>query len=125
MYRKDMLLHQGKAAGKDRAVSAGTRNGITLRHITSPVQETTSSLTNTTKQEIPMSKYHFCIGCEHITTRIVPGIHTPTVKELSCPARFNPREGKWILKDGVNPHECPRNANFMQIQKQSDERRIR
>ncbi len=72
-----------------------------------------------------MSKYHFCINCEHIKTRVVPGLQTPTVKEVSCPARFNPREGKWIPKDGVNPHECPRNANFMQIQKQSDERRLR
>jgi len=47
------------------------------------------------------------------------------VQELSCPARFNPMEGKWIPKDGVNPHECPRNENFLQIQKQSGERRHR
>jgi hypothetical protein len=47
------------------------------------------------------------------------------VKELSCPARFDPMEGKWIPKDGVNPHECPRNENFMQIQKQSGERKLR
>ena len=72
-----------------------------------------------------MSKYHFCINCEHIKIRTVPGLHTPTVKEVSCPARFNPREGKWIPMDGANPHECPRNVNFMQIQKQSDERRLR
>ena len=72
-----------------------------------------------------MSNYHFCIDCEHIKTKIVSGIHELKVKELSCPARFNPREGKWIPMDGVNPHECPRNESFMRIQKQSDERRLR
>jgi hypothetical protein len=72
-----------------------------------------------------MSKYHFCIDCEYIKIKMVSGLQVPTVKELSCPARFNPMEGKWIPKDGMNPHECPRNENFMQIQKQSGERRLR
>jgi hypothetical protein len=72
-----------------------------------------------------MSSYHFCRDCEYIKIRMVPGLNGPAVKELSCPARFNPREGKWITGDGVNPHECPRNENFIRIQKQSDERRLR
>jgi len=72
-----------------------------------------------------MSLYHFCSGCEYIKIKMVPGLDVPMVQELSCPARFNPMEGKWILKDGVNPHECPRNENFLQIQKQSGERRLR
>jgi hypothetical protein len=72
-----------------------------------------------------MSNYHFCNDCEHIRTRMVPGLNGLAVKEQSCPARFNPREGKWILLDGVNPHECPRNEKFMQIQKQAEERRLR
>ena len=66
-----------------------------------------------------MSIYYFCKDCEHIKTSIVAGLGSSMVKELSCPARFNPREGKWILKDGINPHECPRNESFMHIQKQS------
>ncbi|MDD1698701.1 MAG: hypothetical protein LUQ36_10070 [Methanoregula sp.] len=72
-----------------------------------------------------MSVYHFCTGCEYIKTKIVSGHHGPTLEELSCPARFNPREGKWLPKDGVNPHECPRNENFMHLQKQSGERKLR
>ncbi len=72
-----------------------------------------------------MGNYHFCNDCEHIKIRMVPGINGSAVKELSCPARFNPREGKWLPVNGVNPHECPRNVNFMRIQKQADERRLR
>jgi hypothetical protein len=72
-----------------------------------------------------MSNYNFCIDCEHIKIKMVPGLHALTVKELSCPAQFNPRQSKWIPEDGVNPHECPRNENFMRIQKQSCERRLR
>jgi hypothetical protein len=72
-----------------------------------------------------MGNYYFCIDCEHITTRIVPGLHGSTVKELSCPARFDPMQGKWIPTEGKNPHECPRHENFMQLQKQSSERRLR
>jgi hypothetical protein len=72
-----------------------------------------------------MSTYHFCIDCEHIKTRMVPGLNVPTVKQLSCPARFNPEEGKWVIKDGVNPHECPRHDHFIQLQKQGRERRLR
>jgi len=45
--------------------------------------------------------------CEFIKTKMVRGLGVLTVKELSCPARFNPREGKWIFKDGMNPDECP------------------
>ncbi|MFA4860042.1 MAG: hypothetical protein WC598_04730 [Methanoregula sp.] len=56
---------------------------------------------------------------------MVPGVQGSAVKEMSCPARFNPREGKWIPAHGVNPHECPRNENFMRLQKQADERRLR
>ena len=72
-----------------------------------------------------MSAYHFCTGCEYIKIRTVPGSDGSTASEWSCPARFNPREGKWIPGQGTNPHECPRNENFMRIQKQSDERRLR
>ncbi len=71
-----------------------------------------------------MSSYHFCRNCEYIKTRMVPGLHGVAVKEMSCPARFNPREGKWLLANGENPHECPRNENFMRLQKQSDECRF-
>ncbi len=70
-----------------------------------------------------MSIYHYCTDCEHIKTKMVPGLNGKTVKELSCPAQFNPRQAKWIPDEGVNPHECPRNERFMQIQKQSCERR--
>ena len=72
-----------------------------------------------------MGNYHFCRDCEYIKFRVVPGLNGSTVKEMSCPARFNPREGKWLLGNGVNPHECPRNENFMRIQKQTDDRRLR
>lgn len=72
-----------------------------------------------------MGEYHFCTDCEHIKIKVVPGIQEKTVKELSCPARFNPREGKWISGEGINPHECPRNAIFMQLQKQAGDRRQR
>jgi hypothetical protein len=66
-----------------------------------------------------MSKYHFCIDCEQIKTRMVSGLHGAMVKELSCPARFNPMEGKWNPKEGMNPHECPRNEKFMRVQHQN------
>ena len=72
-----------------------------------------------------MSTYHFCLDCEHIKSKTVSGIHEQKVEELSCPARFNPMEGKWIPEDGINPHECPRNENYMHLQKQSCERRLR
>jgi len=72
-----------------------------------------------------MSNYYFCTDCEYIKTRMIPGPNGSPVKEMSCPARFNPREGKWLLINGVNPHECPRNERFMQIQKQADERGLR
>ena len=72
-----------------------------------------------------MSLYHFCSDCEYVKIKMVPGHNVPMVQELSCPALFNPMEGKWIPKDGVNPHECPRNENFLQVQKQSGERRLR
>jgi hypothetical protein len=72
-----------------------------------------------------VGEYHFCTDCEHIKIKMVPGQEEKPVKELSCPARFNPREGKWILEEGKNPHECPRNANFMQLQKQAGDRKHR
>jgi hypothetical protein len=72
-----------------------------------------------------MSNYHFCRDCEYIKIMMVPGLNGSAVKEMSCPARFNPWEGKWIPVNEVNPHECPRNENFMRIQKQADERRLR
>ena len=72
-----------------------------------------------------MSKYYFCTDCEYIKTKMVPGLGVPMVKEMSCPARFNPMERKWIPIDGVNPHECPRNENFMHIQNQNGERKLR
>jgi hypothetical protein len=56
---------------------------------------------------------------------MAPGIGVPMVKEMSCPARFNPMEMKWLPIDGVNPHECPRNENFMHIQNQNGERKLR
>jgi hypothetical protein len=72
-----------------------------------------------------VGQYHFCIDCEHIVTRMVPGFNGLQVRELACPARFNPMEAKWILRDGPNPHECPRNDSFMQLQQQSGDRRLR
>jgi len=72
-----------------------------------------------------MSTYHFCTGCEYIKTRTAQGPNTAKSGEWSCPARFNPREGKWTLTDGVNPHECPRNEQFMALQKQSGNRKLR
>ena len=72
-----------------------------------------------------MGKYHFCIDCEYISIRKVSGLHGTPVEELSCPARFNPMEGTWPLIEGKNPHECPRNESFIQLQKQSSERRLR
>ena len=72
-----------------------------------------------------MGKYYFCLDCEHIKIKMVSGINGSTVKELSCPARFNPMEGKWILEDGKNPYECPRNEHFMELQKQSGDRLLR
>ena len=62
---------------------------------------------------------------EDIKTRIIPGLQEPMVKEVSCPARFNPREGEWIPVDGVNPHECSPNENFMQLEKQRADHRLR
>ena len=72
-----------------------------------------------------MSKYNFCVGCDQIKTKLVPGLNGTKVREVSCPARFNPMEGKWIPKDGVNPKECPRNKKLVEIQKQCAERRLR
>jgi hypothetical protein len=72
-----------------------------------------------------MSVYYFCTGCEYIKIGVVPGSKTSTAGERSCPARFNPREGKWPSTDGVNPHECPRNEQFMALQKQSGDRKLR
>ncbi|MEN6443517.1 MAG: hypothetical protein ABFC71_07190 [Methanoregula sp.] len=72
-----------------------------------------------------MSTYHFCTNCEYIKTRKVPGPDGSMGSEWSCPARFNPREGKWLPKDGANPHECPRHEAFMNLEKQSADRRLR
>lgn len=72
-----------------------------------------------------MSLYHFCIDCEHIKTSMVAGQQAQAVKEVSCPAEFNPRQAKWPPSEGVNPHECPRNDKFMQIQNQNSVRRFR
>lgn len=72
-----------------------------------------------------MSNYNFCIDCEQIKTTMVKGVHGTMVRELSCPARFNPMEGKWMVKEGINPYECPRNENFMHIRKQTGDRRLR
>jgi hypothetical protein len=72
-----------------------------------------------------MSTYHFCTGCEYIKIRTGPRPVTSTESEWSCPARFNPREGKWPAADGTNPHECPRNVQFMILQKQSSDRKTR
>jgi hypothetical protein len=72
-----------------------------------------------------MSIYHFCTDCEHIKTKTFSGRNGLAVKEVSCPAQFNPMQAKWIPKDGVNPHECPRNENYLQIQNRNRERRHR
>jgi hypothetical protein len=72
-----------------------------------------------------MSNYYFCLDCEYIKIKMVSGLHGSIVKELSCPARFNPMEAKWMPEDGTNPHECPRNEHFMQLQKQSSDRLFR
>ena len=72
-----------------------------------------------------MSLYHFCTDCEHIKIKMVPGLNKHPVKEMSCPAQFNPRQAKWLPADGPNPLECPRNESFMRIQKQGSEHRLR
>lgn len=72
-----------------------------------------------------MSTCHFFLGSEHTRTRIIPGINDQMVKEMSCPAPFNPGEVKWFPKDSENPYEGPRYENFMQHQKRARERRIR
>jgi len=56
---------------------------------------------------------------------MVPGLKASMVKELSCPARFNPEEGKWLPNEGKNPHECPRNESYIILQKQSGGRKLR
>jgi len=66
-------------------------------------------------QVMTMSIHVFCTGCEHILRRMVPGIHSPHVEEIPCPARFNPMEGKWDPAHGINPYECPRNPQFVQL----------
>lgn len=63
-----------------------------------------------------MSVYAFCRNCEHIITRMVTGTGAQPVKEETCPARFNPYEGKWAPEHGVNPYQCPRNEQFLQLQ---------
>jgi len=68
-----------------------------------------------------MSPRNFCSGCEYIRTRVFTGHNEQEVKEVSCPAQFNPRQAAWDPKEGVNTHECPRNEKFLQIQKQEDE----
>jgi hypothetical protein len=72
-----------------------------------------------------MSLYHFCTDCEHIETQMVPGMNGSKVPTSSCPARFNPREGKWIPGEGTNTHECPRSELFIQLEKQNCERKLR
>jgi len=72
-----------------------------------------------------MSIHSFCRDCEHIITRMVPGIHSPFVEAVSCPARFNPMEGKWNPEQGVNPYECPRNQQFMQLMQRRNARSSR
>jgi len=37
--------------------------------------------------------------------------------KLSCPARFNPREGTRVPANGVNPHGRPRKENGMRTLK--------
>jgi hypothetical protein len=46
---------------------------------------------------------------------------------MNCraPARFNQVEGKWNPTDGANPHEYPRNENFLRIRMQNGGRRFR
>jgi hypothetical protein len=62
-----------------------------------------------------MVHYHFCTDCEYIKKKMVTGLKRSAVKEMSCPARFNPREGKWMPVTGANPHKCPRNENVTRI----------
>lgn len=68
-----------------------------------------------------MSPRRFCTGCVYITTRLFSGYNGQDVPVVSCPAQFNPREKKWDPKEGMNPHECPRNEKFLQILKQDSE----
>jgi hypothetical protein len=68
-----------------------------------------------------MSPRRFCAGCVYITARLFSGHNGQEVNEVSCPAQFNPREAKWGPKEGMNPHECPRNEKFLQILKQDGE----
>lgn len=68
-----------------------------------------------------MNSCHFCTGCEYIRTRMFSGHQGKEVKEVSCPAQFNPRQGKWSPEKGKNPHECPRNEMFVQAGKRNNE----
>lgn len=60
-----------------------------------------------------MNSCHFCTDCEFIKTRKFSGHQGKEVKEVSCPAQFNPRQEKWSPEKGINPHECPRNEMFV------------
>jgi hypothetical protein len=64
-----------------------------------------------------MGKYYFYRDCEYLKARMVAGLNGSAIKELSCPARFNPVEGTWILEDGIHPDECPRHEQFMQAER--------
>ncbi len=75
-----------------------------------------------------MSKYQFCVGCEHIITKEVKSVHwTPENKavaiQITCPAQFNPYEP---MKDNqdftkANPHGCPRNEKFIEMEDRKKE----
>jgi|ADurb_Total_1113_FD_contig_101_15768_length_1096_multi_2_in_0_out_0_1 hypothetical protein len=104
MLAQGVILHSGNIAR-------------TARQVTSDVYS---------KQETKtMSIHSFCRDCEHKITRMVPGIHSPIVEEVSCPARFNPMEGKWNPEQGVNPYECPRNQQFIQLLQRQNTRSSR
>jgi hypothetical protein len=68
-----------------------------------------------------MSIYAFCNECKFIESKMMKGVNIPLVEERICPARGNPFE-PMEFPNGTgepekNPHGCPRNERFMQIQK--------
>lgn len=74
-----------------------------------------------------MSKYQFCLGCEHMKIEKVKSVHWSEnhdlVDQISCPAKFNPYEPMKDNQDHtkVNPHGCPRNEQFMEREEKKRE----
>jgi nitrite reductase/ring-hydroxylating ferredoxin subunit len=66
-----------------------------------------------------MAVYSFCNDCKHVKVKMVKGIHSSEVEEISCPARGNPFEPEKFGNGEdakINPYACPRNKRFMEIE---------